>query len=386
MQNFSVVESLGNTDILHCEPPKDLAAEAGGVSLHESGCNWNERTSNEEIFNLGTTQQSLPVMNSEGRSCEAFSESSFSTSEPSGSWGDFEGFRESLDKSERFSHNLEVLVKSAKTWGADPELGGGGCGVSAAHACAEPSSLCPGMQEAALAEEDHSYVEIFKLGFPEVFVPQSKECIRSLEQVLDANNEDVWIPELLKNQLCMDSGKVWRALRDFDDAPSSRHPWSKSHCQEKLLRVLGVDANQKVIEQWFSNLPADTLAWESDLLIKSMSMQLKLTSLLLIYWKTDVSENQADIFEESNVKDDEDFRFDGFSVNDCKTLIQTKVRVALEGSTSESHGVYSASSSLLFSCTGSHAHVLMEWLGAGTTFALNAAAATTLQDNSGGLS
>ncbi|XP_021410168.2 uncharacterized protein CLBA1 [Lonchura striata] len=286
MQNFSVVESLGNTDILHCEPPKDLAAEAGGVSLHESGCNWNERTSNEEIFNLGTTQQSLPVMNSEGRSCEAFSESSFSTSEPSGSWGDFEGFRESLDKSERFSHNLEVLVKSAKRWGADPELGGGGCGVSAAHACAEPSSLCPGMQEAALAEEDHSYVEIFKLGFPEVFVPQSKECIRSLEQVLDANNEDVWIPELLKNQLCMDSGKVWRALRDFDDAPSSRHPWSKSHCQENLLRVLGVDANQK-----------------------------------------DVSENQADIFEESNVKDDEDFRFDGFSVNDCKTLIQTKLSV-----------------------------------------------------------
>lgn len=151
MQNFSVVESLGNADILHCEPPKDLAAEAGGVSLHESGCNWNERTSNEEIFNLETTQQSLPVMNSEGRSCEEFSESSFSTSEPSGSWGDFEGFRESLDKSERFSHNLEVLVKSAKTWGAGPELSGGGCSISAAHGCAEPS-LCPGMQEPSLAE------------------------------------------------------------------------------------------------------------------------------------------------------------------------------------------------------------------------------------------
>ncbi|XP_030130972.4 uncharacterized protein CLBA1 [Taeniopygia guttata] len=285
MQNFSVVESLGNADILHCEPPKDLAAEAGGVSLHESGCNWNERTSNEEIFNLETTQQSLPVMNSEGRSCEEFSESSFSTSEPSGSWGDFEGFRESLDKSERFSHNLEVLVKSAKAWGAGPELSGGGCSISAAHGCAEPS-LCPGMQEPSLAEEDHSYEETFKLGFPEVFVPQSRECIRSLEQILDANNEDVWIPELLKNQLCMDSGKVWRALRDFDNAPSSGHPWSKSHCQENLLRVLGVDANQK-----------------------------------------DVSENQADLFEESNIKDNEDFRFDGFSVNDCKTLIQTKLSV-----------------------------------------------------------
>ncbi|TRZ24472.1 hypothetical protein HGM15179_002679 [Zosterops borbonicus] len=278
MQNL-VVESLANTDISYCEPPKELAAEAGGVSLHESGFNWNERTNNEEIFNHEATRQSLPVMNSKGRSCEGFSESSFSTSEPSGSWGDFEAFKEPLDKSERFSHDdPEVLVKSAKPRGADPDLSRGGCSVSAAHG-AGPSP-CQGMQD----EEDHGYEEIFKLGFPEVFVPQSRECIRSLEQVLDANNEDVWIPELLKNQLCMDSRNVWRALRDFDNTPGLRHPWSKSHCQENLLSVLGIDANQK-----------------------------------------DVSENQDDIFEESNVKDNEDFRFDGFSVNDCKALIQTKL-------------------------------------------------------------
>lgn len=80
---------------------------------------------------------------------------------------------------------------------------------------------------------------------------------------------------------------VWRTLRDFDNTPSLRHPRSKSHCQENLLSVLGIDANQK-----------------------------------------DISESQADIFEESNVKDDEDVRFDGFSVNDCKTLIQTKLSVS----------------------------------------------------------
>ncbi|XP_063255565.1 uncharacterized protein CLBA1 isoform X2 [Prinia subflava] len=280
MQNLSVVESLANTDV-YCEPPRDLAAEAGGVSLNESGCNWNERTSNEEIFNLEAMQQSLPVMNSKGRSCEGFSESSFSSSEPSGSWGDFEGFKEPLDKSERFGHNLEVLVKSANRCGADLDPSSRGCSVS------EPS-LCHGTQaEGSLSEEDHSYEEIFKLAFPEVFVPQFRECIRSLEQVLDANNEDVWIPELLKNQLCVDSGNVWRALRDFDNTPSLRHPWSKSHCQENLLSILGIDANQK-----------------------------------------DVSENQTDIFEDSNVKDNEDFRFDGFSVNDCKALIQTKLSVS----------------------------------------------------------
>ncbi|XP_015486950.1 uncharacterized protein CLBA1 isoform X2 [Parus major] len=268
MQNLSVVESFTNTDISHCEPLKDLAAETGVVSLDESGCNWNERTSNEEIFNLEAVQQGLPVMNSKGRSCEGFSESSFSTSEPSASWGDFEGFKEPLDKPERFSHNPEVLVNSTKASGADPDLLSGDWSISA-------------------AQEDHSYEKTFKLGFPEIFVPQSRECIRSLEQVFDANNENVWIPELLKNQLCMDSGNVWRALRDFDNTPSLRYPWSESHCQENLLSVLGIDANQK-----------------------------------------DVSENQADILEESEVKDNEDFRFDGFSVNDCKALIQTKLSVS----------------------------------------------------------
>lgn len=148
MQNLSAIESLGNADTPHCEPPKDRAAEAGEVSLHENGCNWNERTRNEEIVNLEATQQSLPAMNSEGRSCEEFSESSFSPSEPSGSWGDFEGFTEPLDKSETFSDNLEVLVNSATTRGADLELSSGGCSISAAHVCAEPS-LCQGMQAAS---------------------------------------------------------------------------------------------------------------------------------------------------------------------------------------------------------------------------------------------
>lgn len=288
MQNLSVVESLTKTDISHRGSPKDPAAAAGGAPLEESGCNWDERTSNEEIVNPGVMQQRLPAMDSKGRSCEEFSESSFSTSEPSGSWGDFEGFKEPLDKSERFSQSPEVLVKSTKTSGVDPDPSSRGCSISAAHLCAEPS-LCHGIQEAlgSLNEADHSYEEIFRLVFPEVCVPQYRESIRSLEQVLDANNEDVGIPELLKNQLCMDSGNVWRMLRDFDNTPSLRHPWSKSLCQENLLRVLGIDANQK-----------------------------------------DISESQADIFEESNVKDNEDFRFDGFSVNDCKALIQTKLSVS----------------------------------------------------------
>ncbi|XP_057272119.1 uncharacterized protein CLBA1 [Pezoporus wallicus] len=266
---------------------KDLAVEVGGTSLGESDYNLNGRTINEESTNLEVMQQSLPVVNSKKRSCEGFSESSYSASEPSSSWGDFEGFGESLGESERFSQNLDVLVKSTETSGVDRDLSSGHCSTDADHFYSKPS-LHSVIQEASssLNEASQSYEDMFKLSFPEVFVSQSSESIRSLDQVLDTNNEDVGIPELTKNQLCTDSGNIWRTLRDFYNAPSLRHPWGKSHCQENLLSVLRIDANQK-----------------------------------------DFSESQ-DIVEESNVKDTEDFRFDGFSVNDCKALIQTKLSVS----------------------------------------------------------
>ncbi|XP_076201703.1 uncharacterized protein CLBA1 isoform X3 [Aptenodytes patagonicus] len=228
MQNLSLVENLTNTDTSHRISLKDLAVEVGGTSLDESDCNSNERTNNEEIINLEVMQQSLPGVYSKGRSCEGFSESSCSTVEPTGSWGDFEGFRESLDKSERFSHSLEVLVKSTKTSRADTDLSSGRCRASAGHFCSEPS-LHSRIQEAwsSLNEANHSYEDIFKLGFPEVFVSQSRESIRSLDQVLDTNNEDVGIPELTKNQLWT----FWRArmtsLRNqmlkLSVSPDSRH-------------------------------------------------------------------------------------------------------------------------------------------------------------------
>ncbi|XP_035183198.1 uncharacterized protein CLBA1 [Oxyura jamaicensis] len=258
------------------------------MSLDGSDSNMNERTNNEEITNPGVMQQSLPVVvNSSSRS-EGGSESSYCTSEPSGSWGDFEGFRESLGKSERFDHNTEISVKSTKTSEGDTDWSGGHCSTSDGHLCSEPS-LHSGIQDvsSSLNEANHSYEDIFKLGFPEVFVSQSRENIRSLDQVLDTNNEDVGIPELMKNQLCIDSGNIWRTLRDLGNTPRLRHPWSKSHCKENLLSVLGIDAN-----------------------------------------RTDFSKSQDDILEESDVKDNEDFGFDGFSINNCKALIQTKLSVS----------------------------------------------------------
>ncbi|XP_010085510.1 PREDICTED: uncharacterized protein C14orf79 homolog, partial [Pterocles gutturalis] len=202
MQNLSLIGSLTDTDTSRCMSLKDLAVEVGDMSLDESYCNLNETTNNEEILNLEVMQQSLPVLNSKEGSCEGFFESTSSSSEPSSSWGDFEGFRESLDKSERFDHHLEVLVKPKRT-------SRGGLGLSSGHGSALAGQFCPGpslhsgMQQdcRSLNEANYSYEEIFKLSFPEIFVSPSRESIRSLEQVLDTNNEDVGIPELMKNQL-----------------------------------------------------------------------------------------------------------------------------------------------------------------------------------------
>ncbi|KGL74032.1 Uncharacterized protein C14orf79, partial [Tinamus guttatus] len=256
--------------------------DVGDISLHGSNHNSNERGNNEEMTNLEVMQQSLPIVNSKG-SCKQVSDSSHNTLEISGSWGDFEGFRESLDKAEIFGHNPEVLGKSMTTSKDVTDLRRGCCSASTGHFSSEPSPHT-GRQEASssLNEVNHSYGHIFKLGFPEVAVPQSRESIRSLDEVFDTNNEDTGIADFTKNQLCTDCGNIWRILKDFDNTSSLRHPWSKSHCQENLLSVLGINANQK-----------------------------------------DFPESQDILVDESNAKDDEDFGFDGFNINNCKALIQT---------------------------------------------------------------
>ncbi|XP_031461464.1 uncharacterized protein CLBA1 isoform X2 [Phasianus colchicus] len=236
------------------------------------------------VTELQVTQQSLPVLNGDRRSCEGSGESCC-TSAPSGSWGEFEGFEESLGKWQRFHPSPDVLLKSKNTSDGGTGVSRGCCSAAAGHFCSEPSLHSEA--SSSLDEADLCYEGIFKSGFPEVLVLQSSESIRSLDQVLGVNNEDVGIPELTNNQLCIDSGNIWRTLRDLDNTSRLRHLWSKSHCQENLLNVLGIDANQ-----------------------------------------TDFPESQNDITEESNAKDNEDFRYDGFCINNCKALIQTKLSVS----------------------------------------------------------
>ncbi|XP_040528082.1 uncharacterized protein CLBA1 isoform X1 [Gallus gallus] len=284
MQNLLLSGSRSSTDASRRVCVTEL--EVGGMSAGENGCNSNAGTNDEGITHLEVTQQSLPALNSDSWSCEGFGEGGC-TSAPSASWGEFEGFREPLGRWQRSHPSADVLLKSKNASGDGTDVSRGHCSAAAGHFCSEPS-LHSATQEASssLNEADHCYEGIFKLGFPEVFVSQSSESIRSLDQVLGVNNEDAGISKLRNNQLCIDSGNIWRTLRDLDNTPRLRHPWSKSHCQASLLSVLGIDAN-----------------------------------------RTAFLESQDDITEESNAKDNEDFRFDGFSINNCKALIQTKLPV-----------------------------------------------------------
>ncbi|XP_015721059.1 uncharacterized protein CLBA1 isoform X1 [Coturnix japonica] len=282
MQNLLLSGSRSSTDASRRVCVTEL--EVGGMSGYENGWNSNAGTNNEGITHLELTEQSLPVLNNDRQSCDVSGESGCSSA-PSASWGEFEGFREPLGKWQRLHPSPDFVLKSKNASDGGTGVSREHCSAADGHFCSEPF-LHSAIQEASSSvdEADHCYVSIFKLGFPEVFVSQSSESIRSLDQVLGVNNEDAGIPELTNDQLCIDSGNIWRTLRDVDNTPRLRHPWSKSHCQENLLSVLGIDTN-----------------------------------------RTDFPESQDEVTEESNAKENEDFRFDGFSINNCKALIQTKL-------------------------------------------------------------
>lgn len=161
--------------------------------------------------------------------------------ELSGGWGEFEGFRESSAKSEQFAQSFELLGRTAerqslKTPSIPKEHGSyqmqrGGPWVTGT--AADPSS-----------ESILSYEKIFRFAFQEVPVERTTEDVCSLDHFLEISSEEngglASVP-----RLCSESRKLWRALQNTATVSTSRRLWSKSHCREKLLPVLGVDAAQK---------------------------------------------------------------------------------------------------------------------------------------------
>lgn len=158
--------------------------------------------------------------------------------ELSGGWGEFEGFRESSAKSEQFSQSFELLGRAAecqplRTPSVPKE--GGSCQVQ------QRGPWGTGTAAGASSESILSYEKAFRLAFQEVPVEQATEDVCSLDRFLEiSNDETAPVP-----RLCSESRKLWRALQSTDAVSASRCVWSESHCREKLLPVLGVDAAQK---------------------------------------------------------------------------------------------------------------------------------------------
>ncbi|XP_036608772.1 uncharacterized protein CLBA1 isoform X2 [Trichosurus vulpecula] len=204
--------------------------------------------------------------------------------EHNSSWGDFEGFSEAADKSDTFS-SLDVLERWAAPGARerDPDLNG--CAPTSCG-CLQPDSL-PRVSEAAAAapiQANLSYENIFKLVFQEVPVQQMTEDICTLHHFLEKHNEENTSCKPVKKQFCSESRKLWRILQDEDGTSTSKCLWSKSHCQDNFLLVLGIDAAQK-----------------------------------------DLSGGKNDVLEDSNLKETEELaEVNGFNLNNCKALIQTK--------------------------------------------------------------
>ncbi|XP_051835516.1 uncharacterized protein CLBA1-like [Antechinus flavipes] len=210
--------------------------------------------------------------------------------EHNSSWGDFEGFSETSDKSDTFN-TLDILERwsAPGTRESDPDLTGcaaSSCGSLQFDSMRETAAISP-------SKANLSYENIFKLVFQEVPVQQMTEDICTLHHFLEKYNEENTSSKPVKKHFCSESRKLWRILQDEDGTSTSKCLWSKSHCQDNFLLVLGIDAAQK-----------------------------------------DLSGGSNHVLEDSNLKETEELtEVNGFSLNNCKALIQTK----LSGSSASRH-------------------------------------------------
>ncbi|XP_010605645.1 uncharacterized protein CLBA1 [Fukomys damarensis] len=160
--------------------------------------------------------------------------------ELSGAWGEFESFQESSAPFERFLKCPELLQRPAESqrWSDPP--------APREHRSQQPhwgelwvtGTACDPSSEAVV-----SYENIFRFAFQEVTVKQTTEDVSTLDHLLEANKEEN--PGLSPvHRLCSESRKLWRNLQNANATSISQCLWSKSHCQENLFLVLGVDVAQ----------------------------------------------------------------------------------------------------------------------------------------------
>ncbi|XP_078516416.1 uncharacterized protein CLBA1 [Lissotriton helveticus] len=166
------------------------------------------------------------------------------------SWGDFEGFGESMAKSESFNCTLEALrsnTKSKNLQGDIPcsELH---CSTSC-DSCDSSQTLEQNVESAeslpagSPIEDRKDYANIFKSSFPAIPIQEPPEDVKSFKQLLEENEEENELAKVIKTHLGKDCSNVWRMVHDAKISPGLEYSCRES--LNNLLQALGVDSREK---------------------------------------------------------------------------------------------------------------------------------------------
>ncbi|KAM6460184.1 uncharacterized protein CLBA1 isoform 1-T2 [Liasis olivaceus] len=274
---------------------KALSTEKYAMSPSEYSCRTgshylNQNGNLDASLEMEMVQKKIQSKSDDGMIDEGSLESpqDNSTVESNNTWGDFEGFSEvKLVNLSNIPESLEKMnEKLTYTNGMD---------VSDTHpttsfrqflskaAGYKKETVANAIMKAVISSED-----IVKLSFPEIPIPQCLDKISTLKQVLDPKREDADIPECTEKQVCIDSANLWKTLAHCNSPSGLRCHRNESHCQENLLAVLGIDANQKALPEF-----------------------------------------KDSILERTN-RENEDSGVEKFNLTTCKALIQTKLSVSPE--------------------------------------------------------
>ncbi|XP_038599819.1 uncharacterized protein CLBA1 [Tachyglossus aculeatus] len=287
------VENFGRLNISDWLSLDDLTYQIGKVTLCETDKGHGE-------LNAGKTPEKVSAEDIQPGPMEGDGEARASvvpvgfpdkncpgTMEPN-SWGDFEGFSEASDEAESFA--LEAGARSDR-WPPEerPPSMEEHLGVALGSRLSNRNiRSMMGAASISSLETQLSCETIFKFAFRDILAQQLTEDICTLDQFLEARSEENAASEPVKRPFCSNSRKLWRTLRDANSAPTSRYLWTKSHCLDNFLLVLGIDSTQK-----------------------------------------DPSGNHHLTSEGANRKEIEELMdVNGFNIHNCKALIQTKLSVS----------------------------------------------------------
>nr|XP_033806871.1 uncharacterized protein CLBA1 [Geotrypetes seraphini]XP_033806872.1 uncharacterized protein CLBA1 [Geotrypetes seraphini] len=162
------------------------------------------------------------------------------------SWGDFEGFTESLANSESLNSALGVqAIKNLQNVARFSETH---CTTSNGPNVPEPAEHEKNIAATvSRAEVCLSYEDIFISSFPDVPVQKSSENIVSLSRLLETSNEEKGVIELMKEQFRIGSVNIWRTTHGATTESGLQSLWNESHCLKSLMLTLGIDFDRKNI-------------------------------------------------------------------------------------------------------------------------------------------